>query len=189
MVNNCTQLSGHGTYKYSTTGFILLGQLLEQLYGQSYAAILQEKIIHPLGLNRTLTTSFNVKNKTAAYNPEGGKQEFFKWNIAAPAGLVKSTTANMLTYVDAIISDDGLLHEASRIAEERYYSDDNISIGLGINILSDASDTIYAKTGDSMGQSSIMAYNKKERWAIVLFMNQHNSKLRNQLFNTIYELF
>ena len=90
--------------------------------------------------------------------------------------------------MDALLSEDSLLYSASRIAEERYYKDDNISIGLGINILSDASETIYAKTGDSMGQSSVMAYNRKEKWAIVLFMNQRNSKLRNELFNTIYEL-
>ncbi|KKL89557.1 hypothetical protein LCGC14_1913460, partial [marine sediment metagenome] len=31
--------------------------------------------------------------------PNGGIQEFFKWNITASAGLVKSNASDMITYL------------------------------------------------------------------------------------------
>ncbi|WP_394749818.1 serine hydrolase domain-containing protein [Spongiimicrobium salis] len=188
IINDCNRLKDYGSYRYSTVGFVLLGQILEQLYGKSYEAIVKENIIVPLQLKRTLTKDFQVKNITHGYNLEGGEQELFHWNIVAPAGLIKSSAADMMTYLNAISTSNGTFREAAILAEKKYYQDENIIIGLGLNILEDSSHTIYAKTGDSLGQSSVMAYDGKGKWAVVILLNQHNSKLRSDLFNAIYEI-
>lgn len=85
IINNCSELKDYGKYRYSTIGYTLLGQILENVYGKSYGEIIRDKIIDPLQMTNTLTKDFDVKNKTVGHNPNGGIQEFFKWNITAPA--------------------------------------------------------------------------------------------------------
>ena len=99
IINNCSELIDYGHYRYSTIGYTLLGQILENVYGKTYNEIIREKIIEPLQMTNTLTKEFNVKNITSGYNPNGGIQEFFKWNITASAGLVKSNASDMITYL------------------------------------------------------------------------------------------
>lgn len=188
MINSCDSLPDHGQYRYSTMGFILLGQILEHIYNKSYDTLVKEKITAPLQLEHTLTMDFLVKNRTKGYNAEGGVQDFFKWNIAAPAGLIKSSASDMLQYISALVSNTGRLSEVSTLAETTYYKNTHIEIGLGINILRDKTQVVYAKTGDTMGQSSILAYDKKAQWGVILLINERNGKIRSSLFNKIYDI-
>ena len=48
-------------------------------------------------------------------------------------------------------------------------------------------DTIYLKSGDSMGESSIICYNRTKNWGIIILLNQRNSKMRQDLLNKIYD--
>lgn len=187
IVNNCTELIDYGKYRYSTIGYTLFGQILEKVYGKSYDKIIQEKIIAPSKMTNTLTKDFNVKNKTTGYNPDGGAQEFFKWNITASAGLVKSNASDMIAYLKAVLTKGNPISEASLMMEKIYYKDEKREMGLGLNIDTDEKNTIYLKSGDSMGQSSIICYNRTKNWGIIILLNQRNSKMRQNLLNDIYE--
>lgn len=186
MVNTCNTLIDYGKYRYSNIGFILLGQILEQVYQKSYDAILREKIINTTRMKRTFTTHFDIENIASGYNMEGGHQELFNWNIMAPAGLIKSSSFDIIIYLKHILSSKpiGL---AANIAENSFYKDEDIEIGLGLNIIQIGNESIYAKTGDSLGQSSVIAYNRNKKWGLVILINQSNSDLRNNIFNTIYD--
>ncbi|MET4141820.1 serine hydrolase domain-containing protein [Pedobacter sp. UYP1] len=185
IINNCTDLKDHGKYRYSTIGYTLLGQILEKVYGKSYDEIIREKIIKPLKMSNTLTKDFNVKNRTTAHNPEGGIQEFFKWNITAPAGLVKSNASDMVTYLKAVLNEKTAVGKAAVITEKICYKDKNRELGLGLNIGTDDNNTLYLKSGDSMGQSSIICYNRIKNWGIIILLDQRNSKMRQDLLNEI----
>ncbi|AMP98086.1 hypothetical protein AY601_1159 [Pedobacter cryoconitis] len=185
IINNCTDLKDYGKYRYSTIGYTLLGQILEKVYGKSYDEIIREKMIKPLKMSNTLTKDFNVKNRTTAHNPEGGIQEFFKWNITAPAGLVKSNASDMVTYLKAVLNEKTAVGKAAIITEKIYYKDKNRELGLGLNIGTDENNTLYLKSGDSMGQSSIICYNRIKNWGIILLLDQRNSKMRQELLNQI----
>lgn len=187
IINECSELKDYGKYRYSTISYTLLGQILEKVYGKSYDEIIHEKLIKPLKMTNTLTKDFNVKNKTTAYNPDGGVQEFFQWNITASAGLVKSTAYDMTTYLKAVLSKGNPIYEAALITEKIYYKDEKREMGLGTNISTDDQNTIYLKSGDSMGQSSIICYNRAKNWGIIILLNQRNSKMRQNLLNDIYE--
>lgn len=187
IVNNCTELIDYGKYRYSTIGYTLLGQILEKIYGKSYDKILHEKILSPSKMTNTLTKDFNVKNKTTGYNPNGGIQEFFEWNITASAGLVKSNASDMITYLKSVLAKDNAISQAAVVTEKIYYKDNNREMGLGINILTDDQNTIYVKSGDSMGESSIICYNRVKNWGIIILLNQRNSKMRQDLLNEIYD--
>ncbi|MDN3693797.1 serine hydrolase domain-containing protein [Chryseobacterium tructae] len=187
IINNCGELIDYGKYRYSTIGYTLLGQILEKVYGKSYDEILRNKILNPVKMNETLTKNFDVKNKTTGYNPQGGTQEFFKWNVTAPAGLVKSNASDMVKYLKAVLSKGNPISEAELLTEKIYYKDEKREMGLGFNISTDDQNTIYLKSGDSMGQSSIICYNRAKNWGIIILLNQRNSKMRQNLLNEIYE--
>jgi len=73
------------------------------------------------------------------------------------------------------------------MTEKIYYKDENREMGLGTNIMTDDKNTIYLKSGESMGQSSIICYNRVENWGIIILLNQRNSKMRQNLLNEIYD--
>lgn len=187
MINNCTELKDYGIYRYSTVGYTLLGQILEKLYNKSYDEIIGNGIIQPLKMKNTLTKDFNVKNRTVGHNPDGSIQEFFKWNVTAPAGLVKSNAADMVTFLKAVLNKETAVGKAAVITEKISYKDQKRELGLGTNIVTDDKNTIYIKTGDSMGQSSIICYNRVKNWGIIILLNQRNSKMRQNLLNEIYD--
>ncbi|OXA81302.1 CubicO group peptidase, beta-lactamase class C family [Flavobacterium aquidurense] len=187
LVNNCSELKDYGKYRYSTIGYTLLGQILENVYGKSYNEIIRNKIIKPLKMTNTLTKDFNVKNRTVGHNPEGGVQEFFNWNVTAPAGLVKSNAADMVTYLKALLNQETEISKAAIITEKIFYKAENRELGLGVNIMTDDKNTIYQKSGDSMGQSSIICYNRVKNWGIIILLDQRNSKMRQNLLNEIYD--
>ncbi len=188
IVNNCSQLIDHGAYRYSTLGFVLLGEILETVYGKKYAQILEEKIIRPVKMTRTFTTNYGVDNKITGYNPQGGVQEFFTWNVVAPAGLVKSTSKDMISFLQAVLSSEGKIAKAARVTEQTFYDKGGRQIGLAVNIINTHEDTLYLKTGDNMGQSSILCYDKKNSWGLILFINQSNGPLREELFWQLHEI-
>lgn len=188
IINNCSNLIDYGQYRYSTIGYTLLGQILEKVYGKTYDEIIRTKIIEPLQMTSTLTKDFNVKNITTGYNPNGGVQEFFKWNITAPAGLVKSNALDMTTYLKALLRQESEISKAAVITEKIYYKNENREMGLGIQIVTDDKNTIYLKSGDSMGQSSIICYNRIQNWGIIILLNQRNTKMRKKLLTEIYNV-
>jgi CubicO group peptidase (beta-lactamase class C family) len=187
IINNCTELKDYGKYRYSTIGYTLLGQILEKVYTKSYDEIIREKIMVPSKMTHTLTKDFNVKNSTTGYNPDGGVQEFFKWNVTAPAGLVKSNASDMVKFIKSVLNKDSAIGKAAIITEKIFYKDEKREMGLGTNIVTDEKNTIYLKSGDSMGQSSIICYNRTKNWGIIILLNQRNSKMRQNLLNKIYD--
>lgn len=187
IINNCNELKDYGKYRYSTIGYTLMGQILEKVYGKSYDEIISANLIKPLHMTNTLTKDFDVENRTTAHNPNGGIQEFFKWNITAPAGLIKSDASDMVAYLKAVLNNETTVGKAAIITEKVVYKDEKREMGLGLNIVSDDKNTIYMKSGDSMGQSSIICYNRNKKWGIIILLDQRNSKMRQDLLNTIYD--
>ncbi|MFN7100339.1 MAG: serine hydrolase domain-containing protein, partial [Flavobacterium sp.] len=186
IINTCTELKDYGKYRYSTIGYTLLGQILEKVYGKSYDVIIREKMLVPLKMTQTMTKDFTVKNRVMGYNADGGAQELFEWNVTAPAGLVKSNARDMITYLKAVLNKETKVGIASIVTEKIIYKDEKREMGLGLNIVSDDKNTIYMKSGDSMGQCSILCYNRVQNWGIIILLNQRNSKMRQDLLDKIH---
>lgn len=188
LINTADSLIDFGKYRYSTIGYVLLGQILETVYQKNYDELLQEKLVQPLNLTTTLTKNYNVANKVTGYNPEGGVQDPFAWNFMAPAGLIKSSTSDMVNYLDAVLNSTQAISTAAKLTEQPYLSENGRSLGLGINIAELEGDTIYVKSGDTMGQSSMIAYNREKKAGFIILLNERNSKIRNQLFYDLNDL-
>jgi len=100
---------------------------------------------------------------------------------------VKSNTSDMVRYLKALLNNKTAIGNASILTEKIFYKDKNRELGLGTNINTDDKNTYYLKSGDSMGQSSIICYNRAANWGFVIFLNQRNSKMRQNLLNEIYD--
>ncbi|SEL53073.1 CubicO group peptidase, beta-lactamase class C family [Aquimarina amphilecti] len=189
IINNCSELPDYGTYRYHTTGFMLLGEILEEAYGKSYDEIVREKLINPIKMKNTLTKEFNIKNIATGYNRNGIKQNLMLWNSGAPSGLIKSSSKDMIKYLKEILNDSSEISKAGIMTEKIFYKAKKgpRKIGLGINIYNNETNTFFQKTGDTMGQSSILCYNRKDNWGIIILINQQNPKMRKELWNKIYE--
>lgn len=187
IINSCKELKDYGKYRYSTIGYVLLGQILEKVYNKSYDEIIRAKMLTPLKMKTTFTKDFNVKNRTVSHNPDGGIQEFFNWNVTAPAGLIKSNASDMVAYLKAVLNKETSVGKAAIITEKIFYKDEKRELGLGTNIVTDDKNTLYQKSGDSMGQSSIICYDRVKNWGIIILLDQRNSKMRNKLLDEIYD--
>jgi D-alanyl-D-alanine carboxypeptidase len=96
---------------YSDANYDLLGELITQLSGESYATFVQNQILGPLGMTETqvLGRSAHVPDQAVGYDEPSGKG----WRKAevqnglamyASAGMV-STAQDMGTYMTALLSE------------------------------------------------------------------------------------
>jgi len=93
----------------------------------------------------------------------------------------------MVKYLKAILNKETTVGKAALITEKTFYKVDNRELGLGINIDNDNKDTLYMKSGDSMGQSSIICYNRAKNWGVIILLDKRDSKMRQNLLNIITE--
>lgn len=98
-------------WHYSNEGYILLGLLLERLEGEPYAAIVQRRLLGPLGMTRSTFEADEVATDPDRVQPymqgeDGALQEGSNLHGAMPAagGLV-STTHDMVKVARLLLAD------------------------------------------------------------------------------------
>jgi CubicO group peptidase (beta-lactamase class C family) len=105
------------TFSYCNTGFVIAGRLLEVLRGRVWDAVLRERLIEPLGLERTVTLPEEAIRYRAAHghvSEHGGPPCVApRWVLprsAGPAGLICATARDVLSF--------GRLHLAGGVAPD-----------------------------------------------------------------------
>lgn len=188
IINDSTKLLDYGSYRYSNISYILLGMILENVYSKDYEILLKEKIFVPAMMKQTLTTALNVENKVIGYDINGVEQDYFDWNsLSAPAGLIKSNTSDMTKLLNILLLDEGKISKATSITEKTLFKNTKSEICLGQEIERNGDGFFFYKTGDTLGCSSVIAYDRKSDWGIIILINQRNSNLIRDLILTNYD--
>ncbi|ATG50351.1 serine hydrolase [Brachybacterium vulturis] len=94
--------SGRGSFAYSNLGVALQGQLLARAAGTDFAPLLTQRILEPLGLGGTYApiTAENLRETaTRGHGGSGLPQAPWTMNGSAPAGGIRSTAADLATYL------------------------------------------------------------------------------------------
>jgi CubicO group peptidase (beta-lactamase class C family) len=105
-------------FRYSNTGYQLLGMLIQELTGKDWADFCRERIFEPLGMNDTRIISLSdiIPNRAAGYRFVDGKLEnggFVAPSILAyPGGGVRSTVLDLAKF-DAALSTDRLVRRST----------------------------------------------------------------------------
>ncbi|MBE0659645.1 MAG: serine hydrolase [Bryobacteraceae bacterium] len=105
-------------HKYSNSGYVLLGHIIEKAAGQSYAAYIKQQIFTPLGMNDTgYDSPAEVLPKRAAgYTRAGSKLEnaaYLDMSIPHAAGSMYSTALDLMLW-------DVALRQGKLLTPENY---------------------------------------------------------------------
>lgn len=167
-------------YLYSNLAYGLLGHILSRQAGKSYEELIVERICKPLDLCDTRIGLDNETRKRLAppHNALGKPSSNWDFDAIAGAGALRSTTDDMLTYLEANMGSEecGLLSAMGRCHQARYPAGNDVqSIGLGWHIekVPGRAPFIF-HGGGTGGYSSIVGFvedDGKPTFGIVVFAN------------------
>ncbi len=102
-------------FVYSNLGFGLLGQALAVRAGTTYPELLKAQIVDPLGLRDTTVALSPAQKARFIMGHNGNHQPTSPWDLDAfaGAGAIRSTAADMLTYLEANLHPENLKPAAS----------------------------------------------------------------------------
>src|SRR5579871_825845 len=108
-------------WAYSNTGYVLLGMIVQKVSGETYDALLQERVFRPYGMTHTRrdTPDEVVPNRAVGYLWFGGAYhngEFLKFLMTNHGDRGILSTVRDLAKWDAALSDDTLLTATTRQA-------------------------------------------------------------------------
>src|SRR5215469_18089603 len=92
-------------WEYSNVGYCLLGLALANTEGTTYDGLLSRRIIGPLRLKDTLLhpTGEATRRVAAGHDPKLAPVPPLDLGIFAPAGALRSTVENLLSFVTAVL--------------------------------------------------------------------------------------
>jgi CubicO group peptidase (beta-lactamase class C family) len=154
-------------YLYSSLGFGLLGQALEERAGKNYGDLLRDEIAGPLGMTDTVVTLSAGQRRRFLEGYDEQHHAVHPWdlNALAGAGAIRSTASDILTYLEAnlhpekypalagaittshLIRDSG--QQGSRIALAWFYRADGGSWQHNGATAGSSSDALFSPRIDS----------------------------------------
>ena len=104
-------------WKYSNTGYFLLGMLIEKVAGKTYGDFLDERIFKPLGMTQTRTNDLQaiIPNRAQGYDWNGKvlrNGEYVSPTQPFAAGMLVSTVSDLVKW-DAALGSEKLLEKSA----------------------------------------------------------------------------
>ncbi|MGC4821307.1 serine hydrolase domain-containing protein [Micromonospora sp. DT63] len=189
----------HRTYHYSNLAYGLLGGLLERLTGRSWADLLDERILTPLGLRRTTYAATEPYARGYVVHPWHGtlrEEPRTDTGAMAPAGQLWSTVEDLGRWAAFLADPDPSVLAAETLTEmcaPVMISDLNSwtgGHGLGLELYRDG-ERVYVGHGGSMpGYVAALVVHRPTRTAVVGFANSYAfpiTRLARQLLTTVLD--
>lgn len=162
-------------YEYSNLGGGLLGHALASRAGVTYEALIDGRIVKPLGLRSTrITLSDDMRTRLAAgHGPSGDTVPNWDLPTLAGAGALRSTANDLLTFVSAAM--DGGSPLASSFARltsvRRPTGAPNLDIALGWHALRLNGRDILWHNGGTSGYRSFVGFDPAAHVGVVVLSN------------------
>lgn len=104
-------------YRYSNSGYILLGYIIEVVTGKPYAAYIDENFFQPLNMKHSYydNPSLIIPDRVAGYQKRNGKYEnadYLSMTLPYAAGSLVSNTDDLLTWYEGLMTGK-VVHKAS----------------------------------------------------------------------------
>jgi D-alanyl-D-alanine carboxypeptidase len=168
--------SGEPFY-YSNSNFLLLGMLIEQLYGSDLNSVLQAEIAEPLGLTRTVFAGHGAVTPVglaAPYVPghpgsgiAGTPYEAIS-SSAFAAGALVSTPSELRVFMTALLGGELVSDESL----DEMTAPQAVFYGLGLEIMDlDGQSTRLGHGGAIAGYRSIMAVHPETGEILIMVAN------------------
>jgi D-alanyl-D-alanine-carboxypeptidase/D-alanyl-D-alanine-endopeptidase len=173
-------------YEYSNLGFGLLGLALAQLEHTTYNALIDEKIIEPLGMTMSGTVFSDAMRSHLAPGHDilGTPANNWDFDALAGAGAIRSTAGDMLRYLKANMSiDQSPLAAAMKLAQ-RPRSDMTKTTYIGLAWMTTNKGIIW-HDGTTGGYRSFLGFTADGRHGVVILSNNTAAKPNDLGFATL----
>jgi serine-type D-Ala-D-Ala carboxypeptidase/endopeptidase len=194
-------LAKHGVAKsldtsclYSNLGVALLGQALANRADTSYATLLERTVTVPLALTDTVVTLSEAQRRQfiQGHNSRCEAASAFDFNAFAPAGGLRSTVDDLLTYMEAHVHPELSGKEPPATADARTLPNALVSShellaenGTGLRLafawIYSPSTGSYRHSGATGACTTFAAFNVTHDYAIVVLVNRGLSPQLNSL--------
>ncbi len=149
-------------YSYSSSGYVLLGILIEKLTGNSYQENLEKKINSKIGLKDTYLGTGNIdmnKNESFSfkYARDWEQQPETNMSILFGSGALISTSGDMAKFIQALF--DGKI-----VSKESL--DQMMQNKFGMTTFTHNGKTVYGHTGGIDGFGAWLVYLPEEKLAV-----------------------
>lgn len=173
-------------FRYSNSGYVVLGQVIETASGQSYATFLRQAVLDPLGMKDTGYDNAAVilKHRASGYTRRLGlvltNCDYVDMSIPHAAGALYSTTLDLLRWDQALYTEK----LAPRRALESMFTPFKDNYGYGWVIDRAFGLKRYAHGGGIMGFTTVIERFPDEKLLVVVLSNLENapaSRIGNDL--------
>ncbi|EPS28756.1 hypothetical protein PDE_03702 [Penicillium oxalicum 114-2] len=146
---------------YSNAAFQILAYALEGMTGESFATLLQEDLVIPLGMNATFYTAPDMSLGVIPIQ-DGEHWWTFDMGDEGPAGGIYSSTKDMATLGQAILSSSLLPASTTRRWMQPHVHTASLDSSVGapweiIRLDNPRATDVYTKAGDIGAYSSMIA--------------------------------
>ena len=163
-------------FKYSNSGYVLLGYLIERVSGQSYADFVRENVFAPLGMNDSGYDSASpaITQRAAGYTPgPNGPRPAAYIDMSGPfaAGGLYSTTEDLLRWEQALFGGKLLRPESF----EKMTTANKGSYAMGISRVTIPGETTFRHSGAVNGFYTSMVYAPVDQLTVIVLANQEGN--------------
>lgn len=115
-------------FSYSNAGYVLLGHLMEEITGKSYAEILKEQILEPLKMENSgyFRHRIIVGKRSSGYQNnfiDYNNANYFDYSNAYAAGGIYSTVEDLLCFDQALYNEVLLSEKTLKLAFSKHIAD------------------------------------------------------------------
>ncbi len=177
--------------KYSSSGFMLLGLIIEKVSGENFSNFLFSRITKPLGMENTILGANNliIKGRVSGYTmTENGinNAEYANVSAAYASAGIMSTAKDMVKlkniFKPGILLNEGSIEEMCAptiFNNERTgifkIGNDECTFGYGLDMFKLNQTFLYGKIGIISGFNSFFAYFKEIDTFIIVLSNMDNT--------------
>lgn len=162
-------------HSYSNFGAGLLGYVLTRHeHAADYDSLIRSTVTGPLRMSDTVATlSDDQKARMASgFDVKGNPADNWDFNALAGAGALRSTTDDLLTFLDSQIHPEtSPLKDAIELSQQQHYAGKPLPMGLGWMILERDGRRILLHDGGTGAYCSFFAFDRANNMAVVLLSN------------------
>jgi CubicO group peptidase (beta-lactamase class C family) len=160
-------------FLYSNLGFTVLGAALANRAQTSYAELVDRQITGPLGMKDTAISLLPEQRRRLmqGYGFDGRPTPAWDLDAFASAGGIRSTAADMLTYLEAQLHPERSPFRAAIVESQRLRNDAGSGGRIALAWAYDPRTGVYEHGGATGGFTSFAFFNPRRDFAAVGFLN------------------
>lgn len=159
-------------FKYSNSGYVLLGMAIERASGKSYGDYLRERIFTPLGMSQSVYDDSRalLANRASGYYSLGTRlinAPYMSPTVSYAAGGIWSTVDDLLRWDQALYSERLL----SRKSLDEMFTPEKKGYGYGVQIGEKLGRRSIEHSGSENGFSTYLLRFPTERATVIVLSN------------------